>query len=742
MRAAMLALAAGLLLLRFLPQLPPMSALPFMCVAGLAVFPFRWRAIGYFLCGLVWACLNAHWALSDRLPTELDGRTFWLEGQVAGLPDVRGGVVRFELVDISSRHSGLPSRMRLAWYGGPVMQAGERWRLAAKLKRPRGLVNPHPFDYEAWLLARRIGASGTIKAGERLAAAEGNHHAWRDQLRQRLVTVDAQGRSGAIAALVVGDDSGLSTSDWRVLQDTGTVHLMVISGQHVGMLAGLLYGLVALMARWGVWPLRLAWLPWACGLALLGALGYGWLAGFEVPVQRACIMVALVLLWRLRFRHLGVWVPLLMALNGVLLIDPLVSLQSGFWLSFSAVGLLALLFRGRLGSWTWWRALGRAQWSMALGLLPVLLALGLPVSLSGPIANLFAVPLVSAVIVPLSLMGTSLLWLPGVGEPLLWLAGGLLASLFDTLHWLAGWQPAWLPASLPLWGWLLVALGMLLILLPAGVPGRALGWVLLAPLLFPPANNLEAGQAQVWVFDVGQGLAVLVRTHEHALLYDAGPRYGDFDIGERVVFPSLRALGLADLDLLILSHADSDHAGGALAIQRQMPAERVLSGEPERLPASLGAEACRSGQHWEWDQVSFTLWRWPQAQDGNQSSCVLLVEANGERLLLTGDIDVPAEQALMASDMPLDARWLLVPHHGSRSSSSTAFIEATGADGALVSRSLHNAFGHPHPDVVQRLLASGAQVYDTAEQGALRISLGRFEPVRGLRAERRFWREK
>lgn len=741
MRTAMLALAAGLLLLRFLPQLPPSSALPFTFAAGVALLPFRCRAIGFFLLGLGWACISAQWAMEDRLAAELDGRTFWLEGRVTGLPDVRGGVVRFELVDISSRHSGLPSRMRLAWYGGPSMHAGERWRLAAKLKRPRGLVNPHPFDYEVWLLARQIGASGTIKAGERLSYAVGEH-AWRDQLRQRLMDVDAQGRAGAIAALVVGDDSGLSTADWRILQDTGTVHLMVISGQHVGMLAGLLYGLVALMARWGIWPVRVAWLPSACGLALAGALGYSWLAGFEVPVQRACMMVALVLLWRLRFRHLGVWLPLLVALNGVLLINPLVSLQAGFWLSFSAVALLALVFRGRLGNWTWWRTLGRAQGSMALGLLPVLLALGLPVSLSGPIANLVAVPLVSGLIVPLSLLGTSLLWLPEVGESLLWLAGGLLAILFDVLHWLAGWRPAWHPVSLPLWGWLSAGLGILLILLPPGVPFRALGLVLLAPLLFPPTSRQAEGQAEVWVFDVGQGLAVLVRTREHALLYDTGPRYGDFDIGERVVFPSLRTLGVHDLDLMILSHADSDHAGGASAIQRLMPTGRVLSGEPNRLPAGLGAESCRSGESWEWNQVRFTLWRWSQAQDGNQSSCVLLLEASGERLLLTGDIDEAAEQALMESDIALDARWLLVPHHGSRSSSSVAFIEAVGADDALVSRSLHNAFGHPHPAIMRRLQVSGADVHDTAEQGAMQILLGRFEPVRGLRAERRFWREK
>ncbi|WP_313086574.1 DNA internalization-related competence protein ComEC/Rec2 [Pseudomonas sp.] len=741
MRAALLALAAGVLLLRLVPLLPPFALLPWLLVGGLLLLASRLRLLGCLLCGFAWACLCGHWALEDRLPEALDGGTYWLEGTVTGLPEANNGIVRFELDHIRSRHAGLPSRVRLAWYDGPSVRSGERWRLAAKLKRPRGLVNPGAFDYEAWLLAHRIGATGTVKAGERTASAQGLQ-TWRDQLRQRLVGLDAQGRSGTIAALVVGDASGLSSPDWRILQATGTVHLMVISGQHVGILAGLLYALVAQLARWGAWPRRVPWLPAACGLAFTGALGYGLLAGFDVPVQRAVVMVALVLLWRLRFRHLGVALPLLLALDAVLLIDPLVVLRSGFWLSFLAVAVLALTFRGRLGRWRWWQTLPRAQWSMTLGLLPALLALGLPLSISGPIANLIAVPLVGAIVVPLSLLGTSLLWFPTLGESLLWLAGGLLALLFDALQWIAAWQPSWLPAALPIWGWASVAIGVLLLLLPAGVPVRLLGLVLLLPLGFPLPARIASGEADVWVLDVGQGLAVLVRTEGHTLLYDAGPRYGDFDMGERVVYPALRTLGLSSLDLMILSHADTDHAGGAPAIQQRMPVRRVLSGEPDALPASLGAEACRSGRHWEWEGVGFTLWRWPQAQTGNQSSCVLLVEAKGERLLLTGDIDVAAEQALVATGLPRQLRWLLVPHHGSRSSSSEALIAAADPYAALVSRGLHNAFGHPHPDVVARLQAQGTRIHDTAEEGALRIALGRFEPARGLREEPRFWREK
>ena len=240
--------------------------------------------------------------------------------------------------------------------------------------------------------------------------------AWRDGIRQRLQAVDAQGRTGALTALVLGDGAGLSREDWQVLQDTGTVHLLVISGQHIGLLAGVVYLLIAGLARYGLWPSRLPWLPWACGLAFAAALGYGMLAGFEVPVRRACLMIGLVLLWRLRFRHLGAWWPLLLALNGVLLLDPLASLQPGFWLSFAAVAVLIFTFGGRLGPWRWWQTWTRAQWLIAIGLCPLLLVLGLPISLSGPVANLLAVPWISLVVLPLALLGTLLLPVPYVGE--------------------------------------------------------------------------------------------------------------------------------------------------------------------------------------------------------------------------------------------------------------------------------------------------------------------------------------
>ncbi|WP_173937515.1 ComEC/Rec2 family competence protein, partial [Pseudomonas sp. MPR-R5B] len=418
MKTGMFALALGLLALRFLPALPPAAGVLAMCVLALMLLPFRSHPLAFFLLGLSWACISAQWALDDRLQPALDGQTRWVEGRVTGLPQQTSTGVRFELTDGRSPKARLPKRIRVAWHGGPPVRSGERWRLAVTLKRPSGVLNFHGFDHEAWLLAQRIGATGSVKDGERLAPAR---NAWRDAVRQRLMAVDAQGREAGLAALVLGDGSGLAAEDWRVLQDTGTVHLLVISGQHIGLLAGLIYGLVTLLARYGCWPPAWPWLPWACGLAFAAALGYGLLAGFGVPVQRACVMVGLVLLWRLRFRHLGAWWPLLLAFNGVLILEPLASLQPGFWLSFAAVAVLVLAFGGRLGPWSAWQAWTRPQWLIAIGLFPLLLVLGLPISLSAPLANLFAVPWISLVVLPLALLGTVLVAVPFVGEGLLWL---------------------------------------------------------------------------------------------------------------------------------------------------------------------------------------------------------------------------------------------------------------------------------------------------------------------------------
>ena len=740
----LLAFAIGSLTLRWLP-LPHALPLALLAFAVFILILLPWRVLhglAALLLGVLLAWLAIGQWQADLLLPELDGETRWLQGRVAGLPEQEAGVWRFELVELTAERAQLPARLRLSWTGGSELHAGEQWRLAVKLQRPHGLVNPAGFDREAWLAARHIGATGTVKTGQKLAGGQGLD-AWRDALRQRLQQEYSGPAAGVLAALVLGDGSGLDDQQWQLLQQTGTVHLLVISGQHVVLVAGMLFALVALLFRLGLWPLRWPWLPAATLLALAGALLYSLLAGMGVPVQRACLMLAVLLLWRWRYRQSGVWLPLLLALDGVLLADPLVSLQPGFWLSFVAVALLIWCLAGRLGPDRWWREMLWVQWAMTLGLLPVLLALGLPVSPGGLLANLLAVPWVGLLIVPPALAGFLLLAVPGVGSALLWLAGWQLDWLFRLLELLAGWLPLlhWpAPGPLALAG---AVLAVLLLLAPAGLALRLPALLLLLALLWPRPLPVAHGQAEVLVLDVGQGLAVQVRTAGHVLLYDAGPATPGFDTGSRVILPALLGQGIDQLDLLLLSHADRDHAGGANALLAALPVTRLLAGELGRQQLNRPADSCRDGDSWQWDGVQFRLLQWAQAASSNDASCVLLVEAAGERILLTGDISVTAEAHLLQSGRDLAADWLLAAHHGSHSSSSLEFIRQVQPQAVLISRGRRNSYGHPHPQVIARYQSEGVLIYDTARDGALRLQLGQRQPVVPLRELRGgFWRER
>lgn len=743
-RLSILAFIVGMLSLRWLPSLPSTLLLGFAFVVALLLFYRRLYPLAFVLLGLCWACVSAQWAVDDQLAPDLDGRTLWVEGVVEGLPEwsVLAGqatTVRFQLTDAQSRRAHLPKRMRLSWRAPPQpVKAGERWRLAVRLKRPDGLLNPHGFDYQAWLFAKRLGATGSIKAGQRLAPGQGLHH-WREQLRERLQRYAPQQVQAVMAALVLGDSSGLQPEQWQTLQTTGTVHLMVISGQHISLIAALAYAAVLWLMRLGCWPQRVPWLPVACLLSMSAALAYGAFAGFAVPVQRACIMVMVALLWRWRFQSLSVWTAYLAALCLVLVHEPLVVLQAGFWLSFTAVGALILAFSARLGAWRWWHMLLRTQWVAAIGLAPFLLALNLPVSLMGPVANIFAVPWLSLLALPLTLLGTLLLPWPNLAVWLLSVAGWCLDAMFFVLTWFAQGWPAWQGAAATTLGLLLAVLGVLCFLLPRPLLPLTAGVLLSVPLMQPRPEVMADGQAQVWILDVGQGQAVWIKTAQHSLLYDAGPFISGFNSGERIVVPVLRGFAQTHLDALLLSHADADHAGGAQAVMDAIAVTQVVSGESSEHPAGFSAQTC-SEQQWQWDGVWFWRWQWPHAKDSNQQSCVLLISAQGERLLLTGDLDAAGEAALLTSWPWLKADWLMVGHHGSRTSTSQRFVQAVAPQYAIVSRGKHNSYGHPHPHVLATLQRQQVRIYDTAHDKAVRIDLGTYAEPWTMAKQLRFWR--
>jgi competence protein ComEC len=544
-----------------------------------------------------------------------------------------------------------------------------------------------------------------------------------------------------VRALALGDTRGLEDVDWETLRAVGLTHLIAISGFHVGLVAGF-FAWIA-VAAWWLWPRLGRLLPRpqaAAQAAVLGAAGYAAVAGFALPTVRTLLMIAVVAAARLARRPLGMWQALALALLAVLFADPLAVLQAGFWLSFAGVAWLVWCLPAE-GGRHWLGEFLSAQGAATLGLLPLGAVLFNQASLAGPFANLLAIPWWSLVVVPLSLLGTALEAVhAGAGgwawrlaawcfDPSWALFERMAASPF-ALWWLAEARMAALPLAL---------LGAFWLLLPRGLPGRPLALLLWLPLLHPPRELPGPGGVELQVLDVGQGLAVVVRTANHALLYDAGPAVRDgYDAGERAVLPALRALGVARLDRVVVSHADQDHAGGWPAVQRSVPVAR--SQAPAGAPLQVDAP-CLAGEAWAWDGVRFEFLYPPEHFPylGNEASCVLRIASAHGTVLLPGDIGEVVERRLLREPARLRADVVVVPHHGSAGSSSPGFVAATGARLALVAAGYDNRFGHPREQVVRRWRERGAEVLVTPRSGAIRV----WVDADGMEVrERRVWRKR
>ncbi|MDH3320723.1 MAG: DNA internalization-related competence protein ComEC/Rec2 [Betaproteobacteria bacterium] len=739
MTAAALAFTAGVLLLQQQAALPAalwLAALP--ACAALAMWRHAFVVPMAFAAGFLWAAGMAHLHLADRLAPELEGKDLEVAGVVSGLPAASERSLRFEFEPESSS-APLPNKLRLSWYRSPTgdappdLQPGERWLLKLRLKHPHGPLNPHGFDYEAWLIERGIGATGYVRdagsarrIGERNSIADRVAQA-RAAVRERFKAVLGETpAAGILAALAVGEQRAIANEEWRLFSRTGVTHLMSISGLHVTLVSGLFAGFVS--ALWRRVPRLALVLPArkaGAATAIAAAFAYTLLAGFAVPAQRTFYMVSVVALALWSGRIASPARTLALALAAVSALDPWAVLQPGFWLSFGAVALIFYVGTGWTQPEPRWRQWLRVQWAITLGLAPAALFLFAQVSVAGPLANALAIPLVSVVITPLALAAALV-----PADALLHVAQWLVLGLLAYLEWCAS-----LPAALwqqhvpPLWATLLALAGVVWILLPRGFPWRACGAALMLPAVALPAPAPAPGEAWVTTFDVGQGLAVLVRTARHALLYDTGPAYGDTDSGERIVAPALRALGVVRLDALVLTHDDGDHIGGALSILEYLEADALLHSLPEHHPLLVLASAprrCLRGVSWAWDGVRFELLH-PSAERParrrNDESCVLRVSAGDSAMLLTGDIERAAELAI-ALEGEARAEALLVPHHGSRSSSSAPLLAAVQPRLAVASAGYRNRFGHPAAAVLERYKDAGAALWRTDRDGAVTVRLG------------------
>ena len=738
-----------------------------------------WAATALTL-GFVWAAGFAHWRLAEALPAEWEGRDIEVIGVIASLPQPFERGVRFEFETETRLTPGavVPRRLLLSWYGGygageidnlAQVRAGERWRLNLRLRKPHGNANPHGFDYEAWLLERGIRATGHVRPGA--AKQAGGPDAvnlrldpfvWslgtavdrtREIIRARLLAAmpDAP-YAGIIVALAVGDQRAIDSSDWELFARTGVSHLMSISGLHVTMIASLAAWLVLLL--WRRSETLTLWLPAAKAAAAAGAIAallYCLLAGWGVPAQRTLYMLG-VAAWALWRGWFGAGSRVLaIALGIVCLVDPWAPLAAGFWLSFGAVALLLLAGNTRsvrnavaapgntAGSAArslnlrWLGLAVRAQLAITLGLTPLTIALFGQVSLAGPLANALAIPVVSFIVTPLAL-AAAVFPIDAIATLAHWVAQTLMLYL----EWLNGFEWAvWQRAEPPLWAVLLAVAGACWCLIPWPLAWRVQGAVWMMPLVFLPAPKPAAGDLWLTVLDVGQGLAMVARTREHTLLYDSGPRYSpDADSGNRVVVPYLRGAGVNHLDGMMITHDDIDHFGGALSVLRAMPTGWVSSSLAPSHPvrrAAADARSCMAGQHWEWDGVRFEVLH-PRATDyaatgkapkrDNAMSCVLRVSAHGHSALLTADIEADVENVLVTSGAPLASNVLIAPHHGSKTSSTVALLQAAKPATIVVPVGYRNRFRHPAPDVLARYAQTGARVLRTDADGAVTLRFG------------------
>ncbi len=751
MRLPLAGFVAGVLLLQCSPCLfPPVAAGVAALLVSLSAGWLAWRrprgrtsrtvlvVLGALLCGFAYANGRAQWRMAETLSSRLEGRDLALTGTVLSLPETVPGGQRF-LFRVDEGDEGIPRGLSLAWLseseeaGVPVMHPGQRWLLHCRLKRIHGLINPGGFDFEAWALSQGIRATGSIRNDS------GNHPLearpapwnlvpvlWVEQARDRVRTGILSGLPGArwaggIVALVVGDQSLIRSEDWQLFWNTGVGHLISISGLHITLLAGL----AARVVGWIQPSLRVRWIA-----GFVVAAAYALLAGFSVPTQRTLYMIGIVTLARFAQVTAPASFVLVGALFAAVLADPWAPLSVGFWLSFGAVAALMYADAYAVGRSSGWQAAMRTQWSASWALVPLLLLLFGQISLVSPLANAFAVPLVSLGVVPLALLGA----LPGLGFCLQG-AHGLFAAVAWALAWIGKWPFAvWSAATPTPAAFAAGVLGLAFLLAPAGLPGRRAGILALGALLAAPAPRPETGGLWMDVLDVGQGLAVVLRTRGHALVYDAGPRYSaESDGGSRVLLPVLRALGVQRLDGLVVSHRDTDHSGGAGSLLKAVPTQWLLSSlEPGHPLHALVPRSvpCAAGQHWEWDGVRFDLLHplaqdvWDETRKTNDRGCVLRVTAQGRRLLLPADIEAASEQDLLARDREgLAADLLIVPHHGSRTSSSPDFLDAVTPHWAIFTVGYRNHFGHPKPDVMARYTARHIVPLRTDETGAVSVAV-------------------
>jgi competence protein ComEC len=727
----MIGFLAGDMLIQQLAELPSilfLSLLTTVCAVAWLKFRYHWRYIHFFLAfllGLTYTTWYTERILRWTLPHDKEEVALQVIGDVVSIPVISHHQAQFQFHFLKQN-----TKIKLSWNEPPpYLRVGDRWQLWVKLKRIHGLHNPGGFDYEAWTLQQGLRASGSVISTLPPIKIT---HLWYthpiNQLRQHIQAKLKQHLPNTatahwLEALAIGERTDVPQDQWQVLRQTGTNHLMAIGGLHIGMVSGFVYLLVSWC--WRRIPMLTLWLPAqeasAC-VALLAGWLYGALSGFAMPAQRACLMLTVYTIATLSRKKILSWHVWAMAMFVVLLVNPLSVLSDSFWLSFGTIALIIYGMSGKLSAHNFWWKWGRVQWVIGFGLLPLSLLFFQECSLASFLANSVAIPWLGCLILPFCLLGTMLIFiLPSVGHLILLTAdisfGWLWYILEEISHWsLSTWSQA-MPNYFIL---LLSIIGILILITPVKFPARWLGIIWLLPLILFKPIPLQSGQAKVTMLDVGQGLSTVIQTQHHVLIFDAGPRNAN------VVVPFLRSQYINHIDKLVISHGDEDHIGGSGDILKSLPIKNITTSVPEKFTQQT-ADICLAGEQWQWDGVSFRF-IYPYSDTlhlGNDSSCVLRIDAGQDRVLIPGDIEKFAEQTMVEREPDaLRATVLIAPHHGSHTSSTPGFVNAVYPRYVWYAVGYRNRYHFPHVDVIERYRELNTEEFDSVNAGAISLIIG------------------
>lgn len=708
-------------------------------------FSLNWILFFVACClGFSWSLIIAHQRLAQQLPKILEGKTLIAKGRITTIPENRLDVVRFDFL-IQNLETFVPIRypipVRIKGYfykNSNVLTAfkkGDIWQFALRLRRPRAFWNPGSFDYQAELFQQNICATGYLLEKLPLRLIQrANAYYLIDNLRQKITAnvkkaLQNSPLLGLICALTTGIRGEITDKQWQVMRGTGTNHLFAISGLHLSFIAGIIYWIVRFVCcRIPYVTLYIPAPKISSALTLLSAIFYSALAGFAIPTQRALLMLSAFSLAIIKRRYLTSWHSFHLALLIILILEPFSVLSASFWLSFTAVLLIFYAVSNRMKSLKGWRAGCRIQLTVSLGLIPLSLLFFHQISWISFAANLIAIPSIGFLILPLSLLGSLLSLASSVfGNPILIFSEKLLELLWKVLNFFSEISLAQYYAYLSS-RWIVVSslIGILLLLAPKGMPTRCLGFIWILPLFFFENQGPHYGDIWIHLLDVGQGLASVVRTQHHVLIYDTGPRLSaSFDAGKLVVLPFLQTIGVKKVNLMVISHGDNDHSGGAMIILKQIQVDKVISSIPKKILPKI-ANLCEEKMYWQWDGISFEILYPPMNHHylGNNSSCVLKISNHLQSILLVGDIEKAAENYLVhTKQKDLQSTVLIVPHHGSKTSSSIEFLNYVQPVYALFPTGFHNRFKFPHKIVLNRYQRLGSKIYNTATGGTITLKL-------------------